>query len=243
MQNVSIPLFVSSDSSLGAFNVSPGKDRFDIQFKNTIEIPNDAKNMTLELTQATVFWTVLNIKAGINDAFRLLVSGDPGSPYNITIPPGLYAPVDLNEAVNRELVNAGLTSGLVIITGDNSTGRILLTLTDALLRVEWVPSSFFTLVGWNSGDFVPSGGFTAAAFSELSPNIAAFSDVSSFLIHTNLVQSGIPIGNLEAQVLASVQINVPPGSQINYNPFNPIKLSVNHLIGQNINEATFYITD
>ena len=55
MQNVTIPLFVSSDPALGAFNVNLGVSRFDVQFKNNIEIPSDAQNITLQATQATIF--------------------------------------------------------------------------------------------------------------------------------------------------------------------------------------------
>lgn len=245
MQNKTTALFVSSDTALGAFNVTSGIDRFDIQFKNTLDIPLTAKNITLQLTQATIFWTVLNISVEkANNLFRLKVDGDPGSPFDITIPDGLYGVSDLNDAINRELINEGLAGGLVLLTADNSTGRVLLTLTEVDLQVEWIVGSMFLLTGFNSGQEVPAAGFTTAAFSELAPNVANFSDVSSFLAHTTLLgASGIPIGDTEAQVLAQIQITVPPGSQINFAPFQPIKLAVPHLIGQKINEATFYLTD
>lgn len=242
MQNVSVPLFVSSDPLLGATNVNTGVSRFDVQFKNNIEIPIDAQNITLQCTQATIFWTVLNIIENENDLFHLITT-DGGSPFTLTIPPGLYAPVDLNDAIARELVNAGVSGDYVTLTADNSTGKILITLNSAGLQVDWIPQSFFGLLGFTAGQLIPAGGVTTGAFSELAPNVAAFSDVSSFLVHTDLLQSGIPIGDLEAQVLAQVQITVPPGSQINFQPQNPIKLSVNHLRGQIINTATFFITD
>lgn len=242
MQNVSIPLFVSSDPALGATNVNQGVSRFDVQFKNSIEIPHDAENLTLQLTQATIFWTVLNVIEGVNDLFHLITT-DGGSPFTLVIPPGLYAPVDLNDAIARELVNAGVSGDYVTLTADNSTGKILLTLNSAGLQVDWIAQSFFNLLGFNLNQLVPAGGVTTAAFSELAPKVAAFSDVSSFLVHTDLLQSGIPLGDLEAQVLAQVQITVPPGSQINFQPQNPIKLSVNHLRGQIINQVSFFITD
>ncbi len=246
MQNKSVPLFVSSDAALGAFDITSGIDRFTVQFKNTIEIPSTAQNLTLQLTQATIFWTVKNISvAKSNNLFRLLISGDPGSPFTVTIPDGLYDVNDLNEEINRQLVNEGVTSGLVTLTGNNSTGRVVINLTDALggLRVEWVVGSMFDLTGFNSGQFVPAAGFTTGLFSEEGPNVADFSEVSSFLAHTNLLQSGIPTGNQENQVLAQIQITAAPGSQLNFMPFQPIKIPVPHLAGQNINEATFYVTD
>lgn len=243
IHNKTIPLFVSSDPVLGAINTTAGGDRFQVQFKNTIEFPPEAENISLEVVQSTIWWTVLNITLGVNDLFQLNISGDPGSPYTVTLDPGLYDVSGLNNAVNRELINLGLASGLVIISGDSSTQKILITLTAALLQVEWIPQSFFLLTGFTSGQTVPAVGFTTAEFSELAPNVANFSDISSFLLHTDLVQSGIPLGDQLAQTIAQVQINVPPGSQINFQPQNPIQLNVNHLRGQLINQASFWVTD
>ena len=241
MQNVSITLVVSSDQALGATNVNTGVSRFSVQFKNTIEIPDDAQNITLQCTQATIFWTVLNIIEGINDLFQLEVSGD--AVYIVTLEAGLYDVSGLNNAVNNNLVNQGLAAGLVSIIADNATQKILLSFTTAGLQVKWVAQSFFKLVGFNSLQSIPAGGFTLGSFSELAPNIADFSDVSSFLLHTSLVHNGIPLGDTASQALSQILINVRPGSQINFNPFNPIKLNVDHLRGQTINEASFWITD
>lgn len=241
MQDQNIPLFVSADPALGAFNVTPGNDRFTVQFKRTIEIPHTARNLTLELHSAEIWWTVLNIEENINDAFRLEVDGD--QVYDIVIKPGLYDVSDLNSAVNNELINQGLVSGIVTLTENNSTGNVLLSFTIAGLQVEWTPTSFFELLGFNSGQLVPSGGFTTGAFSELSPNVANFSDVASFLVHTSLVQGGIPIGDKASQTIANVQINAPPGSLINFSPNRIIPLNVDHLKGVHLNEASFWITD
>lgn len=245
MQNKSISLFVSSDAQLGAFNITSGNNRFDIQFKNTIEIPHRAKNLTLQLTQATIWWTVLNISVEKqNNLFRLIVKGAPDVVYDITIPDGLYSVSDLNNAINRELINQGLVSGLVILTPDNATGRVLLTLSELDLRIEWITGSMFLLTGFSEGQFVPAADFTTGAYSELAPNVAQFSDISSFLVHTTLLGGGgIPIGDMLDNVSGQVQITSPPGSLINFQPQNPVRLDVSHLAGTNINEAQFYITD
>lgn len=242
MHNVSSPLFVSSNPDLGAFNINTGISRFSVQFKNTIEIPPDAQNITLELLQSTIFWTVINIKEGINDLFKL-ITPDVGSPFTITIPPGLYAVVDLNDAISREFINLGISGDYVSLTGDNSTGRILITLSESDLQVEFITGSFFELLGFDELQIVPDPDPTTGPYSELGPNVANFSDVSSFLVHTDLVQSGIPIGNQENLTIAQVLITVPPGSQISYQPVVPIQIPVEHLRGKMLNEATFFITD
>jgi len=236
MQNKTIPLFVSSDPALGAINTTSGNDRFSVQFKRTIVIPEDAENITLELHSAEVWWSVLNITI-LNNDFRLEVQGD--QIYNVTIEPGLYDVSALNSAVNNALINQGLASGLITLTGDNSTGKVLLSFTIAGLQVTWVPTGFFSLLGFTSGQLVPDPTFTVAAFSELSTNIANFSDISSFIAHTSLVQGGIPLGDTLSQAIANIQINVPPGSLINFSPNRVITLNVNHLRGISLNEASF----
>lgn len=241
ISNKMIPIFVSADPALGAFNLTPGNDRFSVQFKKQINIPPEAQNITLECNQATIWWTVLNIEENINDQFQLEVEGD--QIYVITVPPGLYDFSSLNSSINSLLVNEGLASGLVTITGDSPTQKILLTFSIAGLQVTWIAGSMFQLLGFNSLQLVPALDFTMAAYSELAPNVANFSDISSFLLHTSLVTSGFPLGNQQSQAIAQTQINVPPGSQINFNPFNPIKLNVSHLIGLPIIQADFWVTD
>lgn len=241
MQDKNIPLFVSADPALGAINTTPGNDRFSVQFKRTIEIPQTASNITLELHSAEIWWSVLNIQLGINDAFRLEVDGD--AVYDVVVEPGLYNVSALNSAINNALINEGLASALITLTGDTSTGKILLSFSVLGLQVEWIPTSMFALLGFTSGQLVPDPTFTTGPFSELAPNIASFSDISSFIVHTSLVQGGIPLGDTASQAIANVQINVPPGSLINFAPNNLIQLNVNHLRGTMINEASFWVTD
>lgn len=241
MQDKNIPLFVSANPNLGAFNVTSGNDRFSIQFKRPIIIPDDDRNITLELHSGEIWWTVLNIKLGINDAFRLEVDGD--AVYDITIEPGLYNTSALNSAINSALINEGLASGLITLTAQNSTGKVLLSFSVIGLQVTWVAGSMFELLGFTSGQLVPDPTFTTGPYSELAPNIANFSDISSFLVHTNLVRGGIPLGDTTSQAIANIQINVPPGSLINFAPNRVIQIDANHLRGTTTVEASFWITD
>lgn len=241
MSNHMVPIFVSADPALGAFNLTSGNDRFSVQFKKQINIPSEAQNITLECNRATIWWTVLNIEANINDQFQLEVNGD--AVYTITVPPGLYDFNALNSSINSLLINEGLASGLISITGDSATQKILLSFSTANLQVQWIAGSMFELLGFNLSQNVPTAGFTTDVYSELAPNIANFSDISSFLLHTNLVQAGMPLGDLQSQAIAQAQIDVPPGSQINFNPFNPLQFNVGHLRGQSILQADFWLTD
>lgn len=240
MSNRSEPFFISADPEL-TITTSAGADQCTVQFKKEMIFPPTAQNITLECNNATIWWTVLNIKTGINDQFQIEVQGD--AVYTITIAPGIYGVSELNSAVNSLLINEGLNSGLITITGDNATQKILLSFSVAGLQVEWIAQSFFDLLGFNSGQLVPDPTFTTGDYTELAPNVANFSDISSFLLHTDLVKAGIPLGNRQSQAIANALITVPPGSLIPFQPENPIQLDVNHLRGQTINGATFWITD
>lgn len=243
MQNKTVPIFAGSSDALGAQNVSVGRDKFTVQLKKTILFPPEAYNIRLELRQATIWWTANNIETGVNDSFRFLVSGDPSSPYDITLDSGLYDISALNSAVNNALINEGLASNLLTFSGDNATQKVILTFSAAGQRVEWVAGSFFELCGFNTGQFVPAAGFTVGAYSEAAGSVANFSDVSSFLIHTDLVRNGIPQGDQEHLMIADIPISVAPGSQQLYQPALPIEIDCPHLRGSSVSQFSVWITD
>ena len=242
MQNRSIPFFVGSSDDLGATEVTAGRDSFNVQFKNPLNIPENAENITLELHTATIWWTVLNIKAGINDKFRF---SDLEEYKTITISPGLYDVAALSAAINNGLINEGMKSDLIKLTGDSATQKVLATFSEAQCRIDWISDSFYELCGFTENQLVPAGGETTGPYSELAPNVAAFSDVSSFLVHTSLVSGsgGIPQGNKSFHLIASIPIAVPPGSQQIYQPYIPIRLDCPHMKGQVISNASFNVTD
>ena len=63
------------------------------------------------------------------------------------------------------------------------------------------------------------------------------------MIQSTLVSQGININNIGAGIIASVPITVAPGSQINYEPKNPIPIDGSELIGQSKNAFTFSLLD
>jgi hypothetical protein len=63
------------------------------------------------------------------------------------------------------------------------------------------------------------------------------------LIRSNLVSQGIPVNSIGQGIIAQVPITVPPGSQINYSPFNPIPVDASELIGIGKNTFSFSLCD
>ena len=240
-------MFFSTSPLLGAYAIAPNgaNNRFSVQLKDLLELPANAQNIHLSLTQAGIWWSVVNIKLNVNDDFDFLVGG---APFTFKVPPGLYDVSQLNAAIQRGIQNVAGMTGIIQITGDAPTGKIVISWDNnktvppgQTITVNWVAGTMWELLGFNVGSSVPAA--APAPGSELAPNVADFSDVSSFLVSCSLIQSGIPFGNRGQQVLANVQITVPPGSLINYQPFNPPRVSVNHLRGTAISDITIWVQD
>jgi hypothetical protein len=66
-------------------------------------------------------------------------------------------------------------------------------------------------------------------------NTAYFNIIDSFFINIpTLVKGGIGLNDLYRGTICNVQIDVPVGSQIAFQPYNPVKVNAEHLIGKTI---------
>ena len=62
-----ISLLVSSDKNLGASNLNSHGSSFEVQLDQPLEIPKAALNVSIEVQEATVWWSIPNIISGQND--------------------------------------------------------------------------------------------------------------------------------------------------------------------------------
>jgi hypothetical protein len=239
-----IPLLVSSDPINGAYSVSSGGDYFETDLKRPISIPKKATNCVIEVVNAQIPWTVINISSS-NNKFRLNYSTDGKTitNYDITLPDGLYDISLLNSTVSRLLTNLSSTlQNIVTISGNYATNHSTFNLSDQYYQIEWVASSFYTLMGCTLNQTIPNAAFTTGNYYEDSPAVATFGDVSGFLVHSDIIKVGINYASY-SNILADVLINVRPGSLINYLPYNPLKLDASELIGADLKHLRFWITD
>jgi hypothetical protein len=212
-----------------------------MNLKSSLSFPPNAKNITVEVVQANIWWSVVNIKEGVNDEFRLItdIEAGVGTTVNIVIPKGLYTLALLSDAIDRLLVVQGIPSGTVKLSADDSTQRTILSIANKN-SVVFHANTPYELFGFNLDSEVEA---TQDGFSVLSPNIARFGDIDSFLIHSDIVNGGIPINGSMSQTLAQAPIDVLPGSLITFRPRNPIRLNCSHLRHQDRNTLSFWITD
>jgi hypothetical protein len=241
----SYPLLVSSNPNNGAVNVNELGSRFDLYFDTPYQVPKNAKRCFLNVEAASVWWNVPNISNILNnDQFSLTYfDGFISTPFNITIPKGLYDLNDLNEAINRELVNDGAPNNLITLIGDNSTQKTVIQfnpVAPATISIDFtISNSIRTILGFNSQVIPASSG----PISFTSDNVAQLNSIDYFLIHSNLVGKGLRIGNNFSQVICQVLLDVPPGSQQTYEPPHPLYIDCNELIGRTVSSINVYLTD
>jgi len=241
-----ISMLVSSDPNAGASNVSSDGSYFEVQLQDGLKIPKDAMNINISVEEATVWWVVPNIITGQNDKMYITApdTSDVVQNYVITIPQGLYDLSGLNQAVLRELENAGSKvdpDTVITMTPDEATQKVEIRFNYSTVSIDFTQSDTFReILGFDSAVYGP---YPAAPVNVLAPNVAQFNQVNYFLLHSDLTNKGIRFNNNYNQTISQILIDVPPGSQIVSKPFNPAKVSAQELAGTNRTNLRFWLTD
>jgi len=230
----------SSDPNNGAINVAPDGSSFTVQLNNPIHIPHEAKNCTLEVTQANIWNTSPNISARLgNNVFYYIVGG---TTYSFVIADGLYSLNALNNLLQLELEQNTATAAGITMSGDESTQTIVFTFTDTGIGVDFTQTNTpRELLGFDSRIATATPGPTTT-LTDQGDFVAAFNSINSFLLHSDLVSNGIPVNAIGAAIISQVPIDVKPGSQIVYQPRNPPRVDANQLIGKSVNQIRNWIT-
>lgn len=235
-----INIFFSSAESAGATDVSDDGSRFSVFLDNPIKIPSSAIDCSLSVVQSQIWNTSPNISLEYkNNTFKFTTS-DPGNvgTHEIEISDGLYSLSDLNGFISVALLNLSLPSNLITISGLPSTGQSILTFLLIGDSVDFTTNnSIRTILGFDYGIYTS----TISTKSIYSQGVARFNRNNSYLITSDIISGGIPINSISPNVIASVPINVAPGSQINYVPFNTTEVDAMSLIGLSKSSISFVL--
>jgi hypothetical protein len=128
---------LSSDPQLGASNVTPDGSSFTVNFSEPLAIPKTALNVEVSMVEATVWWTVANVRSGVNS--RIYINDDGKDDYVVDVPTGLYGHAELNAALLRDLANQGAPPGLLSIGRDGPTGKVILQFAREGTTVDFTP--------------------------------------------------------------------------------------------------------
>jgi hypothetical protein len=235
-----ISILASSDPQAGALNVRDQGSRFDIEFSEEIVIPSDAKNINCQLAEGNIWNSVPNISTTLNNNHVLITIS--GNPIDCVIPNGLYTPSELSSSINFIVSNAfPAFSGYITLTPEYSTNKVLLNF-NANVAMSFdlsVSNSMATLLGFTATNHTNGG----VIVSQRGTSVARFNNINTFLLHSNLVSSGMSYNGQQKQILAAIPISSAPGELILYNPPNPTFIPEQYMNGRRISQLTFYITD
>lgn len=238
MASIEIPIFINS-SPENVNYISQDKSLVQITLRNPIRVPQNAYNIKLALNSASIWWSVANIEENVNDKLYFTVSG---TAYTIDLHQGLYSVYDLNTAIQHGLTNLGLDINLIKLSPNNSSGKVIVKLQPNVDIDFTQTDTFRQLIGFDSVH-IPETGETDQSTSIYGNNVAIFSDVSSFLVHTDLLSgAGIAYNNTSAEVLSRVLITEKPGMLLNYEPQHLLWLGCN-IAGREIRQVRVWITN
>lgn len=226
-----IPIFISSDNGNSI-----------VQYFNPPIVLDSKKKYVMRLINATMFFTFANIyntTTSDHTKNNILNFSIGATNYTITIPEGLYDISSLSNAISNALVNLGLASNTIVLSGEAPTQRSIIQLNNANASVNFSTSSIRSILGFNAITIGPgvSGTFY------YSNSTAQFNTLSEILVHATCC-NGFKnnSGNISnnSDVIASVLINTGISSQIIYDP----NQAINVPIYQNtLDSVTFYFTD
>lgn len=230
----------ASDEKTGALNVTNNGSSFVVQLDSPIRVPAEAVNCTLECQQASIWFTSPNVSATEgNNIFRFIQSGVAKE---FVIPDGLYTVNALNQLIGREMVNLGFNSDQIVLSGDNSTQKAVLTYNYADTQADFTGlNTPRGVLGFDARLSPPAP--STVGISDTGDQVANFNTLNSWLVHTTLTSRGIPVNDTGANIVARVPVTTSPGKQVNYAPVNPTRCDARELIGRDMSTFLVWLTD
>lgn len=222
----SFDVIFSSDPSNGAQQITPDGSTFAVELENNgLNIPKNAVNCNIEVINSELWWNIPNIVIGKNANFAYIQAS--GITKVAVIPTGLYSVSQLNSSINIAVVAETGDVNAFVLNPNSATGKIEITFKNALDTIDFsYTQSFNELLGFEEQKYSSPG----AGGSIVGPNIAQFSQVSYFLIQSDITTQGLLFNGTYDNIIAKVLITSQPGSQILYQPTNPTLINADNLI-------------
>lgn len=237
-----INIFVNSNPTSGSINLSSDKSSFVVPLLPPLRIPSNARDIHVCLVNANIFYTFQNIKSNNN---KIYYTNDLSNPtkYYVEFLEGLYSLDLLNETLQNLLVNNDIAhKNIFEFIADEASGRVLVKFNTTGYQVYFPSDTMYSLLGINLNTKFPTSTLSVEAKSYYAQNVANFGSVSSILFRTSLSNEFI-YNQKSSDVLANINIDVSPGSIINYQPNNLVYVHSENLAGQTINSIQIRITD
>lgn len=229
----------------GMSTLSANNARFTLNMEQAFFLDPGVENVGLFVNNATIWNLVYNISQSLGNN-HFYVFQDPFPVFNLVIPDGSYSTADLSSTINSLLVAAGGTSGLIALTENFATQRVILQIDGTLAgaggaQVDFTPADTCRdVLGFNAAlqPAVPTNVFTEIP----GDNRAAFNNLNFFKVHSDIGQ-GFRDNEQFDNTIAIVPLTARPGSQIVYQPFNPPRSDASRLRNHLTRTIQVWITD
>jgi len=235
MTSKEIDIFVSSNTSQGALNVSPDGSQFTVNFSNPIKVTGTGCMFSIK--KSTVWFVTPNIINGVNSK---LYFNYAATDYIIDLDTGLYDYSGLRNAIAVALGNIPLATDLFVLTSDEATQKTGFIFTGTVIIDFTQTDTFRDVLGWNS---VTVSGI--AGQTKYANNIANFNTIDSFQVHSDIVSGGLSNNGFYSNIvhIINIPLGTNVGSQIVDTPFNPTKIDCSTLDNKTLTAVKFWITD
>ena len=217
--------YTSNNGSMIQFNISPPL------------ILDEKKIRELSIYDATVIYNFPNIGPEFGNNVFNWTDNNTTTTYNYVLESGLYGLKQIQETISEFLKNDGYAYNTFIFQGDLATGKLSTQANIANVTINWtVANSIGVPLGYTTDSIFASAG----QFIE-STNIVQLNNVNEILIRSNIVSGAVYNNDGASDVVASIQPNVEPQSQIEYHiPGQYLWTSLN---SNHIDKVAIYLTD
>ena len=245
----------SSDERNGATNISPDGSQFSIQFTNPLFLPSNAYNAKLEVIQADIWNVSPNVSEALdNNTFTIK---DENGIHTVVLDDGLYDVDTVYNSLALKFDNLTVNrpsfpfKDYFSFEGNEATNRMYIVFKAVAsshvdVEILWAESTLRLLMGFHEDS--PTQPFSSSDthdHSLIAPNAAKFNAYNSFVIHSDIVNTGIQLNNNFDNIIGQIQITKDPGELESFRATQPnIFALCNNLIGtQNGRyQATFTLT-
>jgi hypothetical protein len=248
--------FTSADDQLTTGSKDLNGSRFTVKLSREISVPRSALDVTIECTTANIWFTQPNISPDYKNDKMYFKYGE--SLITLQIPKGLYHAEELNETVRRLLSQIDKPSAefnlelgayekfpetAIALRGNPATQKIEIKMIKDLwfLVDAELENNIAEFLGFSADQNIDPGQFDGHMYTADNP--AHINQINAYLLHGDIVKSGIQINNNAANIITEVQLTSEPGEQVNYRPYHPHKIDGNHLKQGTVDKVTFWITD
>ena len=248
----------SSAVENGAINKSADGSYYSIQFTNPLFLPEEAINPQIAVIGANIWNNSPNISVVLNN--NKFTIQDVNGVHTVTVPDGNYDIDSLDQTL--EILFSSQENALgnrlyypynqyFRILGNNATQKINIEVfyaQNADQQILWDQSTSRNILGFESNSpTTPSIPQQASNPSwMIAPNIAKFNAYNSFVIHSDLVLTGIQLNNNFYNIISIIPITATTGTLNIFEAHDPYPFSViNNLVGINNARynASFWLTD